>query len=119
MAKENDLDQRPITSPEGKAIGEQGDRQQTGSHGDSQARRVEVRERQHQTKKSTPVGRVAGGEVLNDAKDRFKSFKQETDDYIRKNPTKAVVTALGIGFVLGLMRRRRTEMRGIKCRRDV
>ena len=35
----------------------------------------------------------------------IRTFKQNTDEYVRKNPTKAVFTALAIGFVLGLMRR--------------
>ena len=44
--------------------------------------------------------------VLDQAKERVRTFKQNTDDYVRKNPSKAVFTALGIGFVLGLIRRR-------------
>jgi ElaB/YqjD/DUF883 family membrane-anchored ribosome-binding protein len=49
---------------------------------------------------------VAGEGVWNDARQRLSTLKQDTDDYVRKNPTKAVFTALGIGFVLALMRRR-------------
>ena len=52
------------------------------------------------------AARVTGGEVLDQAKERLRTFKQDTDDYVRKNPSKAVFTALGIGFVLGLLRRR-------------
>lgn len=41
-----------------------------------------------------------------DAKVRVRSFHEETEQYVRENPTKAVFTALGIGFVLGLIFRR-------------
>ena len=41
-----------------------------------------------------------------DAKVRVRSFHDETEQYVRENPTKAVFTALGIGFVLGLIFRR-------------
>jgi ElaB/YqjD/DUF883 family membrane-anchored ribosome-binding protein len=45
-------------------------------------------------------------EVWGDAKDRVRTFQQDADQYVRENPTKAVITALGIGFVLGLIFRR-------------
>ena len=45
-------------------------------------------------------------EVLGQTKERLRTFKRDTDNYVRRNPAKAVFTALGIGFVLGLMRRR-------------
>jgi ElaB/YqjD/DUF883 family membrane-anchored ribosome-binding protein len=35
-----------------------------------------------------------------------RSFQDHSKQYVRKNPTKAVFTALGIGFVLGLIFRR-------------
>jgi ElaB/YqjD/DUF883 family membrane-anchored ribosome-binding protein len=45
-------------------------------------------------------------QVWDDTRERIQTFKRATDQYLPKNPTKAVFTALGIGFVLGLMRRR-------------
>jgi ElaB/YqjD/DUF883 family membrane-anchored ribosome-binding protein len=45
-------------------------------------------------------------EVWNDASDRVRSFQEDTEQYVRENPTKAVFTALGAGFVLGLIFRR-------------
>jgi ElaB/YqjD/DUF883 family membrane-anchored ribosome-binding protein len=45
-------------------------------------------------------------EAWNDASDRVRSFQEDTEQYVRENPTKAVFTALGIGFVLGLIFRR-------------
>jgi len=41
-----------------------------------------------------------------DATSRVRTFQEDAEDYVRENPTKAVFTALGIGFVLGLIFRR-------------
>ena len=45
-------------------------------------------------------------EVWNDARYRVRSFQEDSEQYVRENPTRAVCTALGIGFVLGLIFRR-------------
>jgi ElaB/YqjD/DUF883 family membrane-anchored ribosome-binding protein len=50
--------------------------------------------------------RERGKEVLDDALHRVRSFQDDSKQYIRENPTKAVFTALGIGLVLGLIFRR-------------
>jgi ElaB/YqjD/DUF883 family membrane-anchored ribosome-binding protein len=41
-----------------------------------------------------------------DARERVRTFQEDAEEYVRENPTKAVVTALAIGFVLGLIFRR-------------
>jgi ElaB/YqjD/DUF883 family membrane-anchored ribosome-binding protein len=41
-----------------------------------------------------------------DAKDRARTFQEDAEQYVRENPTKAIFSALGIGFVLGLIFRR-------------
>ena len=41
-----------------------------------------------------------------DVRDHVGRLQGHTDNYVRENPTKAVFTALGIGFVLGLIFRR-------------
>jgi ElaB/YqjD/DUF883 family membrane-anchored ribosome-binding protein len=41
-----------------------------------------------------------------EATERARTFQQDAEQYVRENPTKAVVTALGIGFVLGMIFRR-------------
>ena len=41
-----------------------------------------------------------------DALHRVRSFQDDSKQYVRENPTKAVFTALGVGFVLGLIFRR-------------
>jgi ElaB/YqjD/DUF883 family membrane-anchored ribosome-binding protein len=45
-------------------------------------------------------------EVWDDARDRVRSFQDDSKQYVRKNPSKAVFTALGVGLVLGLIFRR-------------
>jgi ElaB/YqjD/DUF883 family membrane-anchored ribosome-binding protein len=35
-----------------------------------------------------------------------RTFQQDAEEYVRENPTKAVFTALAVGFVLGLIFRR-------------
>jgi ElaB/YqjD/DUF883 family membrane-anchored ribosome-binding protein len=41
-----------------------------------------------------------------DARSRARTFQEDAEQYVRENPTKAIFTALGIGFVLGLIFRR-------------
>ena len=41
-----------------------------------------------------------------DAKNRAQGLLREGEVYVRENPAKSVVTALGVGFVLGLLFRR-------------
>jgi ElaB/YqjD/DUF883 family membrane-anchored ribosome-binding protein len=50
--------------------------------------------------------RARGKEVWDDALQRVRSFQDDSKQYIRENPAKAVFTALGVGFVLGLILRR-------------
>jgi ElaB/YqjD/DUF883 family membrane-anchored ribosome-binding protein len=45
-------------------------------------------------------------QMWGDARDRARTFQEDSERYVRENPTKAVVTALGIGIVLGLIFRR-------------
>ena len=47
-----------------------------------------------------------GKEVWSDAVRRARSFQGDAQEYVRENPGKAVVTALAVGFVLGLLCRR-------------
>ena len=45
-------------------------------------------------------------QAYDDARTRARSFREDGEAYVRDNPTRAVFTALGIGFVLGLIFRR-------------
>jgi ElaB/YqjD/DUF883 family membrane-anchored ribosome-binding protein len=46
-------------------------------------------------------------EVLEGTQERVQSFQKEIEQEVRENPTKAIFTVLGIGFLLGLIFRRR------------
>ena len=50
--------------------------------------------------------RARGKEVWDDTLHRVRSLQDDSKQYVRANPTKAVFTALGVGFVLGLIFRR-------------
>ena len=44
--------------------------------------------------------------IWDDTRHRVRSFQDDSEQYVRENPTKAVFTALGVGLVLGLIFRR-------------
>jgi ElaB/YqjD/DUF883 family membrane-anchored ribosome-binding protein len=50
--------------------------------------------------------RERGKEVWDDALHRVRNFQDDSKQYVRQNPTKAVFAALGVGFMLGLVFRR-------------
>ena len=45
-------------------------------------------------------------EAWGDAKVRARTFQEDGEDYVRQNPTRAVLMGLGAGFVLGLILRK-------------
>ena len=106
MARENNMNQGPAASPQARVICEQNTRQRTGSGLGDREHNVESGETQQATGDLKPAAHATSGELLSQTRGRLRTFKQDTDDYVRKNPSKAVFTALGIGFILGLMRRR-------------
>ena len=44
--------------------------------------------------------------ITGDFKARAKGWQNDVDNYVRENPTKSVLTALGVGFVIGALFRR-------------
>ncbi len=44
--------------------------------------------------------------VYGEARERARTFREEGEEYVRENPTRAVAAALGVGFILGLLFRR-------------
>jgi ElaB/YqjD/DUF883 family membrane-anchored ribosome-binding protein len=44
--------------------------------------------------------------ITDDLKERAQSFQREAESYVRQHPTKSVLTAVGVGFVLGVLFRR-------------
>ena len=43
------------------------------------------------------------GKALDEAKQRVRTLREDGEDYVRKNPMKTVFTALGVGFMLGVI----------------
>jgi ElaB/YqjD/DUF883 family membrane-anchored ribosome-binding protein len=107
MAEENHMNQGPAGSSQAGAVGGQHRGQQSRSGMANAGQTVQSSGTPQATENLAQSTTVAGKEVLGDAKERLRTLKEDTDDYVRRNPAKAVFTALGIGFVLGLMRRRR------------
>ncbi len=46
------------------------------------------------------------GEFAGEWKERAKGWQKELDSYVREHPTKSILTAVGVGFVLGVIFRR-------------
>jgi ElaB/YqjD/DUF883 family membrane-anchored ribosome-binding protein len=97
MADENQMDQGPAVPPQ---VEEKTERGVT-----------------HARKAVEDLGSAAGEigreyrgkaeQAWDDAKERARTFREDADHYVRENPTRAVFTALGVGFVLGLIFRHR------------
>ena len=104
MAEENHMNQEPAVSPKEEVKAEQNRRQKTGSASGSEGNL----QSSGTSKRTKTVRRAAGtsGQIWDEASEGVRTLKQNTDEYVRKNPTKAVFTALAIGFVFGLMRHR-------------
>src|SRR5437762_12786514 len=104
MAEENYMNQGPAVSPQAGATGEQNTWQQTES---GLSAREENLQSRGTSKRRENLTQAAGksGQVWDEARQRVRTLRQDTDEYARKNPTTAAFTALAIGFVLGLRRR--------------
>lgn len=50
--------------------------------------------------------REAASERWQDTREKAKELHGSMEEYIRENPTKSVLTAVGVGFVIGLIVRR-------------
>jgi len=100
MAEENYMNKGPEVSSQG----EQNRAQQTGSSSASSGGNVQSRGTSKRTKSMRRTA-GAGDQIWDEATASIRTLKENTDEYVRQNPTKAVLTALAIGFVLSLMRR--------------
>jgi ElaB/YqjD/DUF883 family membrane-anchored ribosome-binding protein len=97
MAGENQMDYGPAVPPQVEEKAERGVR--------------------HVRKAAADVASAAGAtakeyrgkaeQAWDEVQDRVRTFRGDADHYVRENPTKAVFAAVGVGFVLGLMFRRR------------
>ena len=96
MADENQIDQGSAVPPQAKEKAERG-----GTHA-----RKAAEDLRSAAGAMAEEYRARGKEVWDDALHRVRSFQDDSKEYVRENPTKAVFTALGVGFVLGLIFRR-------------
>jgi ElaB/YqjD/DUF883 family membrane-anchored ribosome-binding protein len=96
MADENQMDQGPAVPPQ---VGEKAKRGVTHARKSAEDLRSAAG-----TMANEYLGRAE--EVWDGALDRVRTFQDDSKQYVRENPTKAVFTALGVGFVLGLIFRR-------------
>ena len=96
MTDENQIDQGPAVPPQAKERAERGV---------THARKA-AEDLRSAAGAMADEYRARGKEVWDDALHRVQSFQDDSKQYVRENPTKAVFTALGVGFVLGLIFRR-------------
>ena len=96
MADENQIDQGPAVPPQAKERAERGVTHARKAAEDFRSAAGAMADEY----------RARGKEGWDDALHRVQSFQDDSKQYVRENPTKAVFTALGVGFVLGLIFRR-------------
>jgi ElaB/YqjD/DUF883 family membrane-anchored ribosome-binding protein len=96
MANENPTNQGPLVPPEAEA---------KAKHAVKNARKV-TEDLRSSASAIADEYRGRAEEIRDEALDRIRSFQADSKQYVRENPTKAVLTALGVGFVLGLIFRR-------------
>jgi ElaB/YqjD/DUF883 family membrane-anchored ribosome-binding protein len=96
MTEENQMDQGPAVPPQVEAEAKRGVTHARKAAADMGSAATAI----------AAEYRGKAEQAWDDAKDRVRTFREDADQYVRKNPTKAVLTALGTGFVLGLMFRR-------------
>ncbi|HEX4706370.1 MAG TPA: hypothetical protein VH229_01430 [Candidatus Udaeobacter sp.] len=93
MDNENAMDQGPLVAPEVEAQVERGVKQARKAAGDLRSSASAMADEYR--------GRV--DEIREDALDRIRTLQDDSKQYVRDNPTKAICIALGVGFVLGLI----------------
>jgi ElaB/YqjD/DUF883 family membrane-anchored ribosome-binding protein len=96
MANENAMNQGPLVPPEAEQKTEQGLKHARKAAEDLRSSAGAMADEYR--------GRLE--EIRDDALHRIRSFQDDGKQYVRENPTKAVFTALAVGFVLGLIFRR-------------
>jgi ElaB/YqjD/DUF883 family membrane-anchored ribosome-binding protein len=96
MADENQMDQDPAVPPQ---AGEKAERGVTHAHEAAEDLRSTAGAMTDEY-----LGRAEG--KWDDARRCVRSFQDDSEQYVRENPTKAVFTALGVGLVLSLIFRR-------------
>ena len=91
MADETQMDQGPAVPPQAKEEAKRGETHVRKAAEDLRSAAGAMTDEY--------LGRAEG--VWDDARRRVRSFQGESEQYVRENPTKAVFTALAVGFLLG------------------
>jgi ElaB/YqjD/DUF883 family membrane-anchored ribosome-binding protein len=105
MAEEHHTNKGPAGSSQGGGRGEQTTRQQQTGSGSSGSEANLQSSGTSRRMKSVKRAASESGQIWDDATASIRTLKENTDEYVRQNPTKAVLTALAIGFVLSVLRR--------------
>jgi ElaB/YqjD/DUF883 family membrane-anchored ribosome-binding protein len=93
MTDENQMDQGPAVPPQAK---------QEAKHGAAHIREA-AEDLRSAAGATTDEYRDRAEGVWNDARRHVRSLQEDSEQYVRENPMKAVFTALGVGFVVGLI----------------
>ncbi len=107
MAEENKAEQQPAA-----AAGAQDKLQSSKEHARRAAEDLKsaagaiAGEYRGKAEQAWGEARTKAEQTWGDARERVRTFQEDAEQYVRENPSKAVFTALGIGFVLGLIFRR-------------
>ena len=96
MPDEKQMDQNPAVPPQAK---------EEAKSSVTNARKA-AEDLRSATEATVDEYRGRAERVWDEALHRVRSFQDDSKQYVRENPTKAVFAALGIGFVLGLIFRR-------------
>ena len=96
MGDENQMGQGPTVSPQAK---------EEAKYGVTHARKA-AEDFRSAAGAMADEYRVRAEGIWDNARHRVRSFQDDSEQYVRENPTKAVITALGVGLVLGLIFRR-------------
>jgi ElaB/YqjD/DUF883 family membrane-anchored ribosome-binding protein len=96
MGDENQMNQGPAVPPQAK---------EEANRGVTHARKA-AQDLRSAAGAMADEYRERGKEVLDDALHRVRNLQDDSRQYVRANPMKAVFTALGVGLVLGLVFRR-------------
>jgi ElaB/YqjD/DUF883 family membrane-anchored ribosome-binding protein len=67
------------------------------------AAEMKAQELRHAAELKAQELRGRAEQAYGDARERAISLRDETEKYVRENPMKAVMTALGVGFLAGLI----------------
>jgi|1185.fasta_scaffold457240_2 ElaB/YqjD/DUF883 family membrane-anchored ribosome-binding protein len=110
MGQENEMGYGSAVPPQMEGAAQETEAQQSKANVSDVEANLRSSGTPHDTKAAAQFvdGEYRGNteEVSDEIGERVRDFQQRADRYVRENPIKAVFTAVGIGFVLGMISRR-------------